>query len=165
MMPSFSATTVASDTPLSDASAAHSVGIARPQIARFETPLPLACGRALSQYELAYETYGELNAARSNAVLVCHALNASHHVAGYYADDPGYTYDPGYSYGQVPAQQACTDGSYDRNGNWVPSPNCYPNQQQYPQQYAPPQGQQQYPQQYQQPQQRYNPNQPQPYNP
>ncbi|TMG95172.1 MAG: homoserine O-acetyltransferase [Betaproteobacteria bacterium] len=88
MMPSFSATTVASDTPLSDASAAHSVGIARPQIARFETPLPLACGRALSQYELAYETYGELNAARSNAVLVCHALNASHHVAGYYADDP-----------------------------------------------------------------------------
>src|SRR5205823_14866883 len=88
MMPSFSATTVASDTPLSDASAAHSVGIARPQIARFETLLPLACGRALSQYELAYETYGELNAARSNAVLVCHALNASHHVAGYYADDP-----------------------------------------------------------------------------
>ena len=87
-MPSFSATTVASDTPLSEASAAHSVGAARPQIARFSDPLPLACGRALSQYELAYETYGELNAARSNAVLVCHALNASHHVAGYYADDP-----------------------------------------------------------------------------
>src|SRR5437660_1597436 len=88
-MPSFSATTVASDTPLSEASAAHSVGAARPQIARFETPLPLACGRALSQYELAYETYGELNAARSNAVLVCHALNASHHVAGYYDGDRG----------------------------------------------------------------------------
>jgi homoserine O-acetyltransferase/O-succinyltransferase len=35
-----------------------------------------------------YETYGTLNAARSNAVLVCHALNASHHVAGVYADDP-----------------------------------------------------------------------------
>ena len=87
-MPSFSATTVASDTPLSEASPAHSVGVARPQIARFETPLPLACGRSLSQYELAYETYGELNAERSNAVLVCHALNASHHVAGYYADDP-----------------------------------------------------------------------------
>jgi homoserine O-acetyltransferase len=87
-MPSFSATTVASDTALSEASPAHSVGVARPQIARFETPLPLACGRSLSQYELAYETYGELNAERSNAVLVCHALNASHHVAGYYADDP-----------------------------------------------------------------------------
>jgi homoserine O-acetyltransferase len=40
-------------------------------------------------YELVYETYGTLNAERSNAVLVCHALNASHHVAGYYADDPG----------------------------------------------------------------------------
>ncbi len=34
------------------------------------------------------ETYGELNAARSNAVLICHALNASHHVAGTHADDP-----------------------------------------------------------------------------
>jgi homoserine O-acetyltransferase len=87
-MPSFSDTTVAPDTPLSEASPAHSVGVARPQSARFETPLPLACGRSLSQYELAYETYGELNAARSNAVLVCHALNASHHVAGYYGDDP-----------------------------------------------------------------------------
>src|SRR4051794_28759519 len=88
-MPSFSATTVASDTPLSAAAALHSVGVAHPQIARFDTPLPLACGRMLSQYQLAYETYGTLNAERSNAVLICHALNASHHVAGYYADDAG----------------------------------------------------------------------------
>src|SRR5438105_13875846 len=86
-MPSFSDTTVASDTPLSEASPAHSVGVALPQSARFEAPLPLACGRSLSQYELAYETYGKLNAERSNAVLVCHALNASHHVAGYYEDE------------------------------------------------------------------------------
>ena len=42
----------------------------------------------LDSYELVYETYGTLNAERSNAVLICHALNASHHVAGYYADDP-----------------------------------------------------------------------------
>jgi len=42
----------------------------------------------LDAYELMYETYGTLNAARSNAVLVCHALNASHHVAGYYAEEP-----------------------------------------------------------------------------
>ena len=42
----------------------------------------------IERYELAYETYGKLNAARDNAVLVCHALNASHHVAGVYADDP-----------------------------------------------------------------------------
>ena len=44
-----------------------------------------------------------------------------------YAYDPGYAYTPGYSYGQQaapPPQQACTDGSYDQNGNWVPSPNC-----------------------------------------
>src|SRR5437868_11593620 len=88
-MSSFSDTTVASDTPLAEASEAHSVGIARPQIARFDTPLPLACGRSLPRYELAYETYGTLNADRSNAVLVCHALNASHHVAGYYAGDRG----------------------------------------------------------------------------
>jgi len=42
----------------------------------------------LPEFELVYETYGELNAARSNAVLVCHALNASHHVAGSYANEP-----------------------------------------------------------------------------
>ena len=59
-----------------------------PLQARFCEPLPLKCGRSIANYELAYETYGTLNAERSNAVLVCHALNASHHVAGVYADDP-----------------------------------------------------------------------------
>jgi homoserine O-acetyltransferase len=54
----------------------------------FTEPLRLRGGAVLPAFELAYETYGELNAARSNAVLVCHALNASHHVAGVYADDP-----------------------------------------------------------------------------
>ena len=95
---------------------------------------------------------------------------------------PGYGYDPSYSYGSE--RQQCTDGSYDQNGAWVPSPNCYrtqqypppqqnydPNQQQYPpaQQYDP--NQQQYPpagqynsnqQQYPQPLPNYDPNQPQP---
>jgi homoserine O-acetyltransferase len=66
----------------------RSVGAVVARRARFDAPLPLACGRSLPQYELAYETYGTLDAARANAVLVCHALNASHHVAGYYADDP-----------------------------------------------------------------------------
>jgi len=56
--------------------------------AAFTAPLRLKSGAVLPAYEIAYETYGELNAARSNAVLVCHALNASHHVAGTYADDP-----------------------------------------------------------------------------
>ena len=54
---------------------------------RFDEPLPLASGAVLADYELAYETYGTLNADRSNAVLICHALNASHHVAGVYAAD------------------------------------------------------------------------------
>ena len=50
----------------------------------FSEPLPLKSGAVLTDYTLVYETYGTLNAARSNAVLVCHALNASHHVAGTY---------------------------------------------------------------------------------
>ncbi|MCW5665340.1 MAG: homoserine O-acetyltransferase [Piscinibacter sp.] len=65
-----------------------SLGIVEPQSAHFAEPLPLASGAALSDYTLVYETYGRLNAAKSNAVLVCHALNASHHVAGRYADQP-----------------------------------------------------------------------------
>jgi homoserine O-acetyltransferase len=64
-----------------------SVGVVSPRLARFEEPIALKSGARLDAYELAYETYGTLNAARSNAVLVCHALNASHHVAGVYADD------------------------------------------------------------------------------
>jgi len=65
-----------------------SVGVVTPQKARFDAPLQLRSGATLPAFELAYETYGTLNAARSNAVLVCHALNASHHVAGVYADRP-----------------------------------------------------------------------------
>ena len=65
-----------------------SVGIVEAHRAAFDTPLRLRSGATIDTYELAYETYGTLNAARSNAVLVCHALNASHHVAGVYADDP-----------------------------------------------------------------------------
>ena len=62
--------------------------IAVPQLAHFAIPLPLASGASLCDYDLAYETYGTLNADKSNAVLICHALNASHHVAGVYADAP-----------------------------------------------------------------------------
>ena len=58
-----------------------------PQKARFDAPLRLRSGAELPSFELAYETYGELNEAKSNAVLVCHALNASHHVAGTYEND------------------------------------------------------------------------------
>ncbi|MBR0567660.1 homoserine O-acetyltransferase [Azoarcus sp. L1K30] len=66
----------------------QSVGIVAPQTAHFETPLPLRSGGTLPSYDLVYETYGTLNADASNAVLVCHALSGSHHVAGRYADEP-----------------------------------------------------------------------------
>ena len=66
----------------------HSVGIVAPQTARFDAPLRLKSGAEIGGYELVFEMYGSLNADRSNAVLVCHALNASHHVAGRYAGDP-----------------------------------------------------------------------------
>jgi len=62
--------------------------IATPQSMSFEQALPLQGGGSLRDYHLSYETYGELNADRSNAVLICHALNASHHVAGRYAQQP-----------------------------------------------------------------------------
>jgi homoserine O-acetyltransferase/O-succinyltransferase len=63
--------------------------IATPQLMHFEEPLRLSSGASLRGYDLCYETYGRLNAQRSNAVLVCHALNASHHVAGVYLDEQG----------------------------------------------------------------------------
>ena len=59
--------------------------IATPQFLHFPEALPLQSGASIRDYQLAFETYGQLNADRSNAVLVCHALNASHHVAGVYA--------------------------------------------------------------------------------
>jgi homoserine O-acetyltransferase len=65
-----------------------SVGAVTPQDMQFDEPLPLVSGAVMPSYSIRYETYGTLNAERSNAVLVCHALNASHHVAGWYEDDP-----------------------------------------------------------------------------
>ncbi len=59
--------------------------IASPQTQSFAEPLALQSGASLRDYQLTFETYGTLNADRSNAVLICHALNASHHVAGVYA--------------------------------------------------------------------------------
>jgi homoserine O-acetyltransferase len=58
--------------------------IAVSQSMHFAEPLALQSGASVRDYTLAYETYGTLNAGRSNAVLICHALNASHHVAGVY---------------------------------------------------------------------------------
>ncbi|MCX5590056.1 homoserine O-succinyltransferase MetX [Alcaligenes endophyticus] len=64
-----------------------SVGYVRPQSLFFDEPLPLSSGQVLPSYTLAFETYGQLNADASNAVLICHALNASHHVAGLYENE------------------------------------------------------------------------------
>ena len=64
-----------------------SVGAAQAQKAHFNEPLRLRGGAELPAFDIAYETYGRLNEARSNAVLVCHALNASHHVAGFYEEE------------------------------------------------------------------------------
>src|SRR3954462_3014657 len=66
-----------------------SVGPVVAHKAHFDAPIRLRSGAELPAYDIAYETYGNLNAARSNAVLVCHALNASHHVAGYYENERG----------------------------------------------------------------------------
>lgn len=72
---------------------ADSVGLVTPRTLRFSEPLALDCGRTLNEYELVYETYGELNQDRSNALLICHALSGDHHAAGYHAPEdkkPGW---------------------------------------------------------------------------
>jgi homoserine O-acetyltransferase len=70
-----------------------SVGIVQPQKWAFDSPLPLQNGSILPHFELMVETYGKLNANKSNAVLVCHALSGNHHVAGYHTPNdkhPGW---------------------------------------------------------------------------
>lgn len=70
-----------------------SVGIVQPEDAVFDTPLALRCGVTIDHYSLRFETYGTLNAARSNAILICHALSGTHHVAGRYQPEdkaPGW---------------------------------------------------------------------------
>jgi len=64
----------------------NSVGLVAPQTLRVEQPLALQSGRSLPGYQLVYETYGTLNANRSNAILVCHALSGNHHAAGYHSE-------------------------------------------------------------------------------
>ena len=84
MSQNFSAHPAASIVPASS----ESLGVVQPQRLQIDQPLDLEGGGRLESFELVYETYGELNAERSNAVLVCHALNASHHVAGSHPNNP-----------------------------------------------------------------------------
>lgn len=65
-----------------------SVGVVSPQCIHFAEPLALQSGSSIADYDLVVETYGTLNQDKSNAVLICHALNASHHVAGIDGSDP-----------------------------------------------------------------------------
>lgn len=67
---------------------ANSVGVVQRQTMHFSVALPLESGALLPSFTLAYETYGTLNAARSNAILIFHALSGDAHVAGYHTDDP-----------------------------------------------------------------------------
>ncbi len=69
---------------VSPVSAAESVGVVTPRCEVFEQPLLLECGRTLPRFELMVETYGQPNADRSNAILICHALSGHHHAAGYH---------------------------------------------------------------------------------
>ena len=70
-----------------------SVGLVESQTLHFDQPLTLACGKTIPKWDITYETYGELNADHSNAVLICHALSGDHHAAGYHNEDdkkPGW---------------------------------------------------------------------------
>lgn len=64
---------------------ADSVGLVTPQKMVYDSPLQLDCGRALPSFEMVYETYGQLNAQKNNAILICHALSGDHHAAGYHS--------------------------------------------------------------------------------
>ena len=70
-----------------------SIGLVVEQQLHFDEPLTLACGRDLGEFTLVYETYGQLNADQSNAILICHALSGNAHAAGYHSVDdkrPGW---------------------------------------------------------------------------
>ena len=70
-----------------------SVGLVTPETHHFDIPLTLRSGKILPSYDLVVETYGKLNADKSNAILICHALSGDHHAAGFHsADDqkPGW---------------------------------------------------------------------------
>lgn len=70
-----------------------SVGLVKPQVYKFDEPLPLRSGKVLPEYELVVETYGKLNSKKTNAILICHALSGDHHAAGYHDESdtkPGW---------------------------------------------------------------------------
>ncbi len=106
------------------------------QIAHFSSPLYLESGRILEPFEIAYETYGELNEAKDNVVLVCHALSGSHHAAGLYEGDR----KPGWWDGLIgPGKGIDTDKHFVIATNVIgscfgstgPMSNAYPSEEPY----------------------------------
>ena len=70
-----------------------SVGIIKPKTVDIKETLKLDCGKVLDGFKLIYETYGQLNPEKNNAILICHALSGDHHAAGYHSKDekkPGW---------------------------------------------------------------------------
>ena len=72
---------------MNDSLIKNSVGIVIPEKLHFNNPLQLRSGSAIPVFDLIFETYGELNASRSNAILVCHALSGDHHAAGFHSSE------------------------------------------------------------------------------
>ncbi|PCI23266.1 MAG: homoserine O-acetyltransferase [Piscirickettsiaceae bacterium] len=71
----------------------NTVGLVAPQTMHFDEALMLECGKTIEQYDIVYEAYGRLNEKADNAILVCHALSADHHAAGYHSENdkkPGW---------------------------------------------------------------------------
>ena len=77
---------------MQDSSKSNSVGLVKPNKVHFDKKLVLASGSSLNGFDLVYETYGELNTSRSNAILICHALSGDHHVAGYHSSEDKFFY-------------------------------------------------------------------------
>lgn len=69
----------------------QSVGIVKPKLFHCKDELSLTCGKKLKEFKLIYETYGELNQKKTNAIFIPHALSGNHHVAGKYKKTDKYS--------------------------------------------------------------------------
>jgi len=69
-----------------------SLGIVETKYVKIENPFHLISGAVLPELTIAYETYGELNSPRNNAILICHALSGDAHASGFHRGDkkPGW---------------------------------------------------------------------------
>jgi homoserine O-acetyltransferase len=71
----------------------HARSLKHAQFVTFDNPFPLQHGASLPSVTVAYETYGQLNDPRDNAILICHALSGDSHVARHDADDDAGWWD------------------------------------------------------------------------